>query len=123
LLASLAGVILTAKIGTAPVDAGMPYLIPAFAAALLGSTQIKMGRVNVLGTLVAIYLLATGVKGLELKFPNNPWIDDLFQGVALIVAVALSVWAAKRKTGSQRSDALRKKARRRWWRVPTRQTG
>jgi ribose transport system permease protein len=122
-LASLAGVILTAKIGTAPVDAGMPYLIPAFAAALLGSTQIKMGRVNVLGTLVAIYLLATGVKGLELKFPNNPWIDDLFQGVALIVAVALSVWAAKRKTGSQRSDALRRKARRRSWRLPTRQTG
>jgi ribose transport system permease protein len=122
-LASLAGVILTAKIGTAPVDAGMPYLIPAFAAALLGSTQIKMGRVNVLGTLVAIYLLATGVKGLELKYPNNPWIDDLFQGVALIIAVALSVWAAKRKTGNQRSDALRKKARRRPWPLSPRQAG
>jgi ribose transport system permease protein len=122
-LASLAGVILTAKIGTAPVDAGTPYLIPAFAAALLGSTQIKMGRVNVLGTLVAIYLLATGVKGLELKYPNNPWIDDLFQGAALIIAVALSVWAAKRKTGSPRSDELRKKARRRRWPLPAGRAG
>jgi ribose transport system permease protein len=94
-LAALAGVILTAKLGTAPVDAGEPYLIPAFAAALFGSTQFKPGRVNVLGTLVAIYMLATGVKGLELLYPNNPWLDDLFQGVALIIAVALSAWAPR----------------------------
>ena len=87
--------ILTAKLGTAPVDAGEPYLIPAFAAALFGSTQFKPGRVNVLGTLVAIYMLATGVKGLELLYPNNPWLDDLFQGVALIIAVALSAWAPR----------------------------
>jgi ribose transport system permease protein len=107
-LAALAGVILTAKIGTAPVDAGEPYLIPAFAAALFGSTQFTPGRVNVLGTLVAIYMLATGVKGLELLYPNNPWIDDLFQGTALIIAVALSVWAprgALRRAVRRRTDA------------------
>jgi ribose transport system permease protein len=99
-LAALAGVLLTAKIGTAPYDAGAPYLLPAFAAALLGSTQFRPGRFNVLGTLAAIYLLATGVKGLELMYPNNPWIDDLFQGIALILAVSLSVLAptaARRK--------------------------
>ena len=60
---------------------------------------------NVLGTLVAIYLLATGVKGLELMYPNNPWIDDLFQGVTLIIAVGLSVLAptAARKRRRQRA--------------------
>jgi ribose transport system permease protein len=94
-LSALAGVLLVAKIGTAPLDAGDPYLLPAFAAALLGSTQFRPGRVNVVGTLVAIYLLATGVKGLELKYPNNPWIDDLFQGATLIIAVALSIWASR----------------------------
>ena len=92
-LSALAGVLLVARIGTAPYDAGAPYLLPAFAAALLGSTQFRPGRFNVLGTLAAIYLLATGVKGLELMYPNNPWIDDLFQGVALILAVSLSVLA------------------------------
>jgi ribose transport system permease protein len=99
-LSALAGVLLVARIGTAPYDAGAPYLLPAFAAALLGSTQFRPGRFNVLGTLAAIYLLATGVKGLELMYPNNPWIDDLFQGVALILAVSLSVLAptaARRK--------------------------
>jgi ribose transport system permease protein len=106
-LASLAGVLLTAKIGTAPYDAGAPYLLPAFAAALLGSTQFHPGRVNVLGTLVAIYLLATGVKGLELMYPNNPWIDDLFQGITLIIAVGLTVLApsAARRRRRQRAVA------------------
>jgi ribose transport system permease protein len=106
-LAALAGVLLTAKIGTAPYDAGAPYLLPAFAAALLGSTQFHPGRVNVLGTLVAIYLLATGVKGLELMYPNNPWIDDLFQGITLIIAVGLSVLApsAARRRRRQRAVA------------------
>jgi ribose transport system permease protein len=109
-LAALAGVLLVARIGTAPYDAGTPYLLPAFAAALLGSTQFRPGRFNVLGTLAAIYLLATGVKGLELLYPNNPWIDDLFQGVALILAVSLSVLAptaARRKRARRASEAHR----------------
>src|SRR5262245_18394222 len=110
MLAALAGVLLVARIGTAPYDAGAPYLLPAFAAALLGSTQFRPGRFNVLGTLAAIYLLATGVKGLELMYPNNPWIDDLFQGVALILAVSLSVLAptaARRKRARRAAEGQR----------------
>ena len=106
-LAALAGVLLVARIGTAPYDAGAPYLLPAFAAALLGSTQFRPGRFNVLGTLAAIYLLATGVKGLELMYPNNPWIDDLFQGIALILAVslaALAPTAARRKRAKRAAE-------------------
>src|SRR6202023_4184860 len=56
--ASLAGVMLTMELGAASFGAGLPYLLPAFAAAFLGSTQIRPGRFNVAGTLVAIYLLA-----------------------------------------------------------------
>jgi ribose transport system permease protein len=106
-LAALAGVLLTAQLGSAPVNAGNPYLLPAFAAALLGSTQFRPGRVNVLGTVVAIYTLATGVKGLELRYPGNPWIDGLFQGVTLILAVVLSTSAARRIRSRRRrlSDA------------------
>ncbi|WP_459986018.1 hypothetical protein [Nocardioides sp. AN3] len=44
---------------------------------------------NVLGTLVAIYLLAAGVKGLQLA--GAPvYLNDLFNGAALIIAVALA---------------------------------
>jgi ribose transport system permease protein len=96
-VASLAGVMLTMQLGAASFGAGLPYLLPAFAAAFLGSTQIRPGRFNVAGTLVAIYLLAVGVHGLQLQFPGNPWISDLFNGLALVLAVALSRRSQRRR--------------------------
>jgi ribose transport system permease protein len=65
-IASAAGILLTAKIGSVSPDIGPPYLLPAFAACFLGTTQFKPGRFNVWGTVLALYLLATGVKGLQL---------------------------------------------------------
>lgn len=94
LIGALAGVVYAASIGAGALDAGTPYLLPGFAAVFLGSTQLKAGRVNVGGTIVAILLLAVGVTGLQLV--GLPlWIDDLFNGLALIVAVAI---ASSRKT-------------------------
>lgn len=89
MLAAFAGVLLTMEVGSSSYGAGNPYLLPAFATAFLGSTQFRPGRFNVLGTLIALYLLAIGVKGLELQYPSSPWIADLFEGLALIVAVAI----------------------------------
>lgn len=94
-VAALTGVILAAKLGTAAPDIGPSYLLPAFSAVFLGSTQIRAGRVNVLGTLIAIYLLATGVKGLQLA-GAPAYVNDLFNGLALIVAVALAARTARR---------------------------
>jgi ribose transport system permease protein len=87
--ASFAGALLTAKLGTATPSLGPPYLLPAFAVVFLGSTQVKPGRFNVGGTVVAILLLATGVKGLQLA-GAPPWVTDLFYGVVLLVAVSLA---------------------------------
>ena len=95
LIAGFAGVVLAARIGTASPDIGPSYLLPAFSAVFLGSTQIKPGRVNVVGTLIAIYLLATGVKGLQLAGAPS-YTDDLFNGAALIIAVALAARSARR---------------------------
>jgi ribose transport system permease protein len=96
-LSSLAGIVLTMQLAASSFAAGNSYLLPAYAAAFLGSTQIKPGRFNVVGTLVALYLLAIGVKGLQLRYPSLPWIADLFQGLALIIAVALGVIAVRKR--------------------------
>lgn len=94
LLSAVAGILLASKLGTATPDLGPAYLLPAFAAAFLGTTQIKPGRFNVWGTVLAIFLLATGVKGLQLAGAAG-WVTDLFNGVALILAVGLSLWGAR----------------------------
>lgn len=94
-IAGLTGVVLAARLGTASADIGPSYLLPVFSAVFLGATQIKAGRVNVVGTLIAIYLLATGVKGLQLA--GAPvYVNDLFNGAALIIAVSLAARTARR---------------------------
>jgi ribose transport system permease protein len=89
LIAALCGVIVASRVGAGDPTTGPGYLLPAFSAAFLGSTQFRGGRFNVWGTIVAVYVLATGVKGLQLA--GAPvWIPDLFNGVALLVAVGLA---------------------------------
>ena len=90
LLATVAGVVLTASLTSASSSVGPDYLLPAFAAAFLGSTQVIPGRFNVWGTVLAVYVLAIGVKGLQLLGAAF-WVPDLFNGVALIAAVGLSI--------------------------------
>jgi ribose transport system permease protein len=97
IVAAFAGVVLAAVLGSANPEVGAPYLLPAFSAVFLGGTQILPGRVNVLGTLLAIFLLATGVKGLQLLgLPG--FVEDLFNGLALIIAVALAARTARSRS-------------------------
>jgi ribose transport system permease protein len=101
-IATFAGILVSADIGTGDPTIGPAYLLPAFSAAFLGSTQFRGGRFNVWGTVVAVYVLATGVKGLQLA--GAPlWIPDLFNGVALLLAVGLAKFetsvAAKQAVG------------------------
>jgi ribose transport system permease protein len=89
-IAGIGGVIYGAKIGSFSNSFGPPLLFPAFAAVFFGSTQFK-SRPNVWGTLLAVYTLAFGVKGLQLAFASGVyWITPLFNGVALVLAVALA---------------------------------
>lgn len=89
LITSFAGMLVTARLANADPTIGPGYLLPAFTGAFFGSTQFKGGRFNVFGTLLSVYVLATGVKGLQLA--GAPvWFPDVFNGTALLIAVALA---------------------------------
>lgn len=91
LLSALAGVIYAGVLGAAdPSSGSTAFLLPAFAAAFLGSTTVKPGRFNPFGTGIAIYFLATGVTGLELA-GFQTYVQDLFYGIALVGAVATTM--------------------------------
>jgi ribose transport system permease protein len=89
LLTGVAGVLVTARLGNADPTIGPAYLLPAFTAAFLGSTQFHRGRFNVGGAVLSVYVLAAGVKGLQLS-GASPWITDGFNGLALLLAVGLA---------------------------------
>jgi ribose transport system permease protein len=96
-LAAAAGVVLTMQLGTAPYSGGLSYLLPAYAAAFLGSTQIEPGRFNVAGTVVSLYVVGVAISGLQLKYPQSPWVANLVQGLILLIAVGFAVWAVRKR--------------------------
>jgi ribose transport system permease protein len=94
-LAGLAGVILAGTLGSSSPSVSESYLLPAFAAVFLGTTTVNPGRFNPFGTFIAVYFLITGITGLELHGLTG-WIEDVFYGGSLVIAVALSRLAARR---------------------------
>jgi ribose transport system permease protein len=90
-IAGFAGMVLAARVSSGSPDAGTAYLIPAFSAAFLGATQLRRGRFNPWGTVIAVLLLGTGNVGLLLA--GGPvWTPQLFEGTVLIAAVALTAF-------------------------------
>jgi len=89
-MAGIAGVLETATVGAAHPDVGPQFLLPAFAAAFLGATTIQPGRFNVLGTVVALFLLAVGIAGFQ-QLGAPFWVSPVFNGTALLIAVGLAV--------------------------------
>jgi len=80
--------------------------LPAFTAALLGATSVRPGRVNVWGTILAVAVLAVTVAGLN-QMGAPFFVEPIFNGAMLILAVGLAVTASKRRTklGAQAQGA------------------
>jgi ribose transport system permease protein len=89
LIASIAGIIYAGSLGGADPSSGQSFLLPAFAACYLGATAIVPGRFNAVGTFIAVFFLFSGVVGLQMLGAQS-YVQQLFYGGALIVAVALS---------------------------------
>lgn len=102
-LAGISGVAYGSLLGPS-LTFGQALLLPAFAAAFLGSTQIKPGRFNVWGTVLSIYVLATGVQGFG-YVTGIQWLSDMFDGVALVSAVAFAIWR-QRASARRRETTL-----------------
>jgi ribose transport system permease protein len=94
-IATLAGILEVGSLGGADPTAGNNFLLPAFAGAFLGATTIKVGRFNAWGSLIAVYLLQSGITGLEIVGLSG-WVDQVFNGVALVLAVMFATIAARR---------------------------
>ncbi len=102
LFATIAGVVYAARLGSGPPNTGASYLLPAYASAFLGSTIIKPGRFNVPGLIVALFIVAVGINGLQL-YGIPFWVVDTYQGVVLIVAVVLARTKTSRKAKRNKS--------------------
>ncbi len=100
-MTALAGVILASKLRIGQASVGLEFLLPALVGAFLGSTTIKPGRVNVWGTIVGVAILAVGISGIQ-QFGGSFWVEPLFNGVTLLIAIGIAGYAQRRKGAAKR---------------------
>lgn len=100
-LTAVAGVLLASKLRIGQASVGLEYLLPALVGAFLGSTTIKPGRVNVWGTLAGVAILAVGIAGIQ-QFGGSFWVEPMFNGVTLLVAIGIAGYAQRRRGASSK---------------------
>jgi ribose transport system permease protein len=88
-LAGLAGVFLASTLGNVDPTSASSYLLTPLSVAFLGAAAIQVGRFNVAGTVIAVYLLAVAETGIEL-LGVALWVTEVFSGGALIFAIAFA---------------------------------
>jgi ribose transport system permease protein len=98
-VAAISGVLFVGTTGSASPGTGTDLLLPAYAAAFLGLTTIRPGRFNAIGAGLSVYFLATGVSALELLGAQD-YVQSLFYGVVLVIAVVLSRLVGRRRLGA-----------------------
>lgn len=89
LMCAIAGIVNFGRLGSADPNLGTSFLLPGTAAVFLGATAIVPGRFNAWGTVLAVYLLVTGVTGLQL-LGGAGYLEDVFNGGALVLAVTFA---------------------------------
>jgi ribose transport system permease protein len=89
LAAAVVGVLISSQSGAYSPSPGLSFLLPAFAAAFLGSAVFRPGEFNIPGTVIGVLFLGviqTGLTMLNLE----TYVINLVQGGVLISAVLLS---------------------------------
>jgi ribose transport system permease protein len=87
-LASLAGLVLTSRLGSAEPTAGTGYELDAITAVVLGGTSLSGGEGKIWGTLIGALILGVINNGLNLLNVNS-FYQDAVKGIIILIAIML----------------------------------
>jgi len=96
LLAGIAGLLITARFGSASVTVGPGIELRVITAAIIGGASLKGGEGSVLGAFLGALFMALLANSLNLMGVDVFW-QNLVTGLILIVAVVVDVLSEKRK--------------------------
>lgn len=87
--AAITGILFASSVGSGQPTGGDNYTLTSFGAAFLGAAVLRRGEFHIVGTFVGVVTVAVGFNGLALLGVAS-YVQYLFQGGLLVVAVALS---------------------------------
>jgi len=96
-LAALAGIMYTARVGSASPDAGLLLELDAIAACVIGGASLMGGRGAMFGACLGALLMASLDNGMSLKNVSD-YIQDIVKGGILVAAVALDMLGRRRNS-------------------------
>jgi D-xylose transport system permease protein len=90
LMCGAAGIVLTARVGSATSDAGRMMELDAIAAAVIGGTSLLGGQGTVWGALLGALVMASLDNGMSLMNTESFW-QPIIKGAILVAAVAVDM--------------------------------
>jgi D-xylose transport system permease protein len=95
LMAGIAGIVLTARVGSATSDAGRMMELDAIAAAVIGGASLLGGQGTVWGALLGALVMASLDNGLSLMNTESFW-QPVIKGSILVLAVGIDMASRKK---------------------------
>jgi ribose transport system permease protein len=100
LVAGIAGLVLTARLGSAQPTAGAGYELDAIAAVILGGTSLSGGQGAIIPTIFGALILGV-LDNILVLVDVNPFASDMVKGAVILLAVLAD---SKFKTYSAKLD-------------------
>ena len=86
LFTGLAGVMISARLGSAQPATGMGYELQAIAAVVIGGTSLSGGKGSIVGTLIGALIISVLNNGLQIMSIPQEW-QNVILGIVILVAV------------------------------------
>lgn len=86
LFIGLAGVMISARLGSAQPATGMGYELQAIAAVVIGGTSLSGGKGSVVGTVIGALIISVLNNGLQIMSIPQEW-QNVILGMVILVAV------------------------------------
>ena len=93
-LMAIAGIVMTARLGSAGPEAGRLLELDAIAACVIGGASLMGGRGTIFGAILGAFVMASLSNGMSMANFDNAW-QDIVKGVVLVTAVGFDMISKK----------------------------
>jgi ribose transport system permease protein len=90
----LAGVMISARLGSAQPATGMGYELQAIAAVVIGGTSLAGGKGSIVGTVIGALIISVLNNGLQIMSIPQEW-QNVILGCVILVAVYADIMRKK----------------------------